>query len=119
METEQIQNLNQELRNFTGTTQYFKHFTGLLYTDGVKYLAGKVGCYWLIDVIASYQHKLRNISFQLWEIKVNEDKTATITAREDTDTPILVRQDLTYTDFPLTEFNFYCIDGVLILPSEY
>ena len=118
METEQ-NSLIQELKNFTGTTQYFKHFTGLLFTDGVKYLADKVGCYWLIDVIASYQYKLKNISFQLWEIKVNSDKTAIVSIREDTNTPILIKQELIYTDFPLSEFKFYCIDGVLLLPSEY
>ncbi len=43
-----------ELAQFTGTEQYYKHLGGLVYTDGVKYLAEKAGSYWLLDIIASY-----------------------------------------------------------------
>ena len=51
----------QDLGNFTGTTQYFKYLGGLKLTDGVKFLADK-GCYWLLDIIASYQPKFNKIS---------------------------------------------------------
>lgn len=111
--------LKAELNHFTGTEHYYKNFTGLLYTDGVKFLAEAVGCYWLIDLVGSYQYKLKNIGFQLWELKVNKDKTAVVTMKEDTNTPILVKQELQYTDFPLNEIELYCIGGILILPSEY
>lgn len=113
------ENLRSELAGFTGTENYYKHFTGLLYTDGVKFLADKVGCHWLIDLIASYQYQLKEVGFQLWTLKVMSDRTAEVTAKEDTNTPILVSQKLEYTDFPLSEIELYCIDGVLILPSEY
>lgn len=111
--------LKAELAGFTGTENYYKHFTGMLFTDGVKFLADKAGAYWLIDIVASYQCKLKNIGFQLWTLKVNPDKTAIVTAKEDADMPILVTQEIQFTDFPLSEIELYCIDGVLILPSEY
>jgi len=111
--------LKAELKQFTGTEHYYKNFTGLRYTDGVKFLADKTGCYWLIDLVGSYQHKLKNVGFQLWELKVNKDKTAVVTIKEDDDKPILIKQELKYTDFSLNEIQLYCIGGVLILPSEY
>lgn len=45
-----------DLSPFTGTEHWYKHWLGgLLYTDGVKYVADQAGAYWLIDAIASYQ----------------------------------------------------------------
>lgn len=111
--------LKAELAGFTGTESYYRHFSGLLYTEGVKFLADKAGCHWLIDIVASYQYKLKNIGFQLWTLKVMPDRTAEVTAKEDTNTPILVSQKIEYTDFPLSEIKLYYIDGVLILLSEY
>jgi hypothetical protein len=45
------------LAQFTGTTQWYKHplYRGLLYTDGIQYLAENAGCYWLIDYVFSNQ----------------------------------------------------------------
>lgn len=102
-----------DLDNFTGTENYYKHFTGLLYTDGIRYLATEAKCYWLIDLIASYQPKLKNVPFQLWSVQVFEDKSAVITCKEDSGQPDLVRQQSHFTDFPLDSFECYCIDGVL------
>jgi hypothetical protein len=112
--------LQQELQNFTGTTQYHKStFDKLLLTDGIQYLREKGKCYWLIDIVESYQRKLKNIPFQLWTLEVNEDQTAVVICKEDTNTPVLVRQKIGYTDFPLDKIEFYCIDGVVLLKSEY
>ena len=40
--------LASELRQSCGTTDWYKHFTGFLYTDGVKYLADTLNCHWLL-----------------------------------------------------------------------
>lgn len=105
-----------ELRQFTGTEHYYKHWLGFNYTDGVKYVAEKANAYWLLDLIGSYHRKE---SFQVWKLTVNDDKTALIVMREDSDQPIIVRQKIPYTDFPLKKIEFFLIDSVLILPSEY
>ena len=60
-----------DLAQFIGTSQYYRHNLGLLYTDGVKYVADRGGAYWLIDAIASWQidprirndEMLQNIQF--------------------------------------------------------
>ena len=114
MQTQSL--LQADLDQFIGTTQYFRHFLGLKYTDGVKYMADQGRAYWLIDVIASYRRKER---FQVWELKVNPDKSCVVTMREDTGQPTKVRQEILHTDFPLESIKFYLIDGVLLLPSEY
>lgn len=104
-----------DLNMFTGTGKYFKHWLGIVYTDGVKYVAESAGAYWLIDLVASYRRKE---PFQVWELTVKNGK-ATATMREDSNEPILVCQEIAYTDFPLDYIKLYLIDGVLLLPSEY
>ena len=42
-----------------------------------------------------------------------------MTMRGDTGQPVKVRQEIPFTDFPLKEFPFYCIDNVMLLKSEY
>ena len=120
---EQIQiNLTNELRGFTGTEQYHKSTFGKLnLTDGINYLRLKTNCFWLIDIIESVQHLKKiidNKSFILWKIEV-KDKSFVVTARADTDTPILYKQEGFYTDFPLKELEFYQIEDVVLLKSEY
>ena len=97
----------------------YRNFTGLLYTDGIQYLAERAGSYWLIDLVGSHQPKLQDARFQVWKLEVKEDKSALVTMIEDDGEPIRVSQEIGFTDFPLHEFSFYCIDGVMLLKSEY
>jgi hypothetical protein len=99
---------------FSGSEYYYKHFTGLLYTDGVQYLAETFGAYWLIDAIASYARKE---PFQLWELAVHEN-SATLTCREDSGLRPVVTQEIEYTDFP-ENIKLYVSNNVLMLPREY
>jgi hypothetical protein len=131
-----VQKLQQSLKQFTGTNNYYKHLLGLRYTDGVQYLAEKAECYWLIDVIASHQTKKlladRMLSdFQVWFLVVGDSHEfikpkpnykAVITCWKDTpDVGIkpTVRQDIECANFPLSELKLYLCNGVLMLPSEY
>jgi len=119
--------LEDELAQFSESETYYRHFTGLLYTDGIKYLAERTGAYWLIDLVGSYQRQLTNVPFQLWQLKVHHDKSALITMVKDIGQPIKVTQRISYTDFPLRDFSFYCADTVInrrqhkvmMLKSEY
>lgn len=71
-----------DLNQFTGTAQYYKHWSKLLYTDGVQYLAEEGGAYWLIDAIASYQPTalkdpmLKDIQF--WKLKAEAHRGAVL-----------------------------------------
>ena len=112
--------LEEELRQFTSTQNYFKHFPRLLYTDGIQHLAERAGCYWLIDLVGSYQPRLLDTPVQIWEVAVNKDKSALVTIVEEEDgEPVKVSQTIPLTDFPLQNFSFYTIDGVMLLRSEY
>jgi len=116
---EKALNLEADLQQFIGTENYYQNLLGLKYTDGVKYLADKAGSHWLIDLIASYQPKLRDHRFQLWSIKKTGENSAEVYCQEDLGEPKLVRQEIEFTDFPLDKFKLYCVDDVLLLPSEY
>jgi len=111
-----------ELNTFTGTSQYYKAspLYNLNLTDGTKYLAEKTGCYWLIDIVGSYQGepKVKAEGFQVWKLKVNDDKSAVVTC-EDGNYNEIIRQDIPFTDFPLKEISVWVQNGVCFLPSEY
>lgn len=114
--------LNKDnLGYFTGSENFYKHrMSGLIYTDGIHYIAehgGTNGAYWLIDLIGSYQRQLKGEEFQLWTLKVN-DKKAVITCQSDSDMPNLVEQHIEYTDFDLKELKLYVENNCCCLPSE-
>ena len=105
-----------------GTEQYHKYspFPGYpVATDGVIALAEAGGCYWLLDIIGSYQTDERlDSAFQVWELKVNlGDCNAVVRGYNDTE--LIVTQEIPRTDFPLEELKLFLMDGVLLLPSEH
>jgi hypothetical protein len=113
--------LIHDLKQFTGTEQYYKNplFPDYVYTDGIKYLAEKAGAYWLIDYIFIYQSEL-DLScepFQVWKFKVVESKGKVIV--EDGNKKILKEYNLEFTDFPLPEIELWFTDRTLLLTSEY
>ena len=112
----------KDLDQFTGTSRYYRHrFAGqsILITDGVHYLADAAGAYWLLDAITTWQSVFNTVGFQVWELIKHSDDTALLTMMEDIGQPLLVRQKIVWTDFPLDKVKLYLIDGVLLLPSEY
>jgi len=118
--TDETQQILSELAQFTGTTQYHRSSFGRLrLTDGIHYLRERLDCYWLIDVVESYQPQFHNVPFQLWGINVKPDRSALVEMREDTGLEPLVRQEIPYTDFKLPQYEFYCVEGVVLLKSEY
>lgn len=120
VKTDEAQKILSELAQFTGTTRYYRSSFGrLLLTEGAHYLRERLNCYWLIDIVESYQPKLKEKPFQLWGITVNEDNSALVEMREDSGLEPLVRQAIPYTDFKLKQYEFFCIDGVVLLKSEY
>lgn len=88
----------EDLEQFIGTSQYFRHWTGLLYTDGISYLAEEGEAYWLLDSIGSYQRSpnVRNVELQFWELAVRENRSAVLNMRQDTGLPEIVRQKIPY-----------------------
>jgi hypothetical protein len=112
-----------DLSDFTGSEHYYSStFKALSLTDGVHFLRESGNCYWLIDIIESYQKQLKNEEFQVWKLEVRDDNSAVVIC-EDGNNNILISQSLEYTDFKeqtgLDEITLYCCNEVVLLPSEY
>jgi hypothetical protein len=123
MTTEEFQS---QLSAFYGSGDLYNRSTPILiyYTDGIKWLQENANCYWLTDLIASYQttaFKKAN-DRQFWKLIVT-DNSAVITC-DDGDGNISVTQAIEYTDFPLPSLSIWVEiqeEGriFIYLPSEY
>jgi hypothetical protein len=88
-------------------------------TDGVLAVAEAAGCFWLLDVIGSYQHSPKlDKAFQVWTLTVNLSEQSGVVCGYN-DTTLIITQKIPFTDFPLDEIKFYLMDGVMLLLSEY
>ncbi len=118
--------LKSQLAGFYGSENLYHRSTPILiyYTDGIKWLQENANCYWLTDLIASYQtteFKKAN-DRQFWKLVVT-DSSAVITC-DDGDGNVSVAQSIDYTDFPLTDLSIWVEiqeEGriFIYLPSEY
>jgi len=94
-------------------------------TAGVIQLAEAAGCYWLLDIISSYQSSRKlDKAFQVWTLEVYDDERAkkeecAAIVRGYNDTEPIIKQKIPFTDFPLEKLKLYLMDGVILLPSEY
>ena len=108
-----------DLEGFTGTSQYYRHWTGeTLYTDGIHFL-NQNGAAWLPDAVASYQRQrnVRELGIQFWHLEV-KNNSAILTCRKDTGIPPVVTQKIEFTDFPFS-MDIWVQNGTMLLPSEY
>jgi hypothetical protein len=109
---------NAQLGEFIGTDKYYRYTAGYLLTEGVKEMAERFKCYWLLDVIISYQPTLRNQPVQTWKIFKRKGNTATVQC-EDGNGVELKKQHIPFTDFEANSGTIWVIENVLLLPSEY
>ena len=113
---------SNKLGQFMGTGRYYRISRRHLLTDGTRYLAEQTDCFWLIDAIASH---LSEIGTAEWfvVIKPTVKRTSAVMVYEDGNGKELARQEIPYTDLPLTHIDLYaCWDSehwVIMLPSEY
>ena len=97
-----IMNSNDQLKEYTCTENYYRHLSGLLYTDGIKALCTQFECYWLLDLICSYQPGLQGEEFQVWSLGVNENESAIVICTDGND-QVLKMQKIHYTNFKAKE----------------
>ena len=136
--------IKSSLNQFTGSEQFHKFsvlFPRHVLSDGVKWLAENLDCYWLCDLVASYHGRCmkdpKNMlqGMQFWTLTVhppeerisrngNPKPMAKVICERDTG-DVAFKQKIPYTDFPLTSIKLYCApsgDGVhytIYLPSEH
>jgi hypothetical protein len=115
-----------DLEQFTGTEHYYKHaLSGAVYTDGVQYMAEKAGAYWLLDkILITTKHfedkkiKAKMVEFGVWTLHKNPDNSALLECGDGNGNS-LYKEEIEWTDFPMSKITLWSINGVLILPSEY
>ena len=113
-----MKNANDVLRDYNCTDGYYRFNFGLIATSGVKALADAFKAYWLLDVIASYQHQLKKEEFQAWRLKRFKDSSAIVSC-EDGNGRRLAMQEMPFTDFAAMEATIWVEGGVALLPSEH
>jgi hypothetical protein len=112
-----------DLAQFTGTEQWYRHALngGVHFTEGAKYVADRVGAYWLLDEIALtqlYDKRVKAEGFQVWKLNVNTDMTADLTCEDGSNNAVYFKK-IPFTDFPLEGITFWFTDNTILLPSEY
>ena len=122
MKHQDIDQLQSELEQFTGTTQYYRIDRKTLLTDWTHHLAERAGAYWLMILFSSHLLELdRNEWFTV--LKLDSAGATAKAIIEDGNDTVLASQEIEYTDFPFPSIELYgCWDGehwVLMLPSEY
>ena len=112
-----------ELRQFTGNEHWYRHGLNrnVLFTDGAKYVADAGGAYWLLDEIALAQRGEKAVAaeeFQVWTLRVNADRTATLTCEDGNDRKVFEKV-IPFTDFPTDEITLWFANNTIYLPSEH
>lgn len=115
-----MKNANNNFREYTGICTWYRHFSGLLYTEGVQAVAETYQAYWLIDLVFSHQLSpdVKAESFQKWVLKRNQDDAFVATC-DDGNGRIVTEQEIPFSDFSDDLLILYFTEGVLLLPSEY
>jgi len=119
-----------QLAHCTGSEHQYQHWmsNSFRYTEGMYCLAELAGAHWLIDLAFSHQlkAKVRREPFQLWSLRKLPDGSqnmAVAECRRDSNEKPLCQQFIPHTDFPFADlgdtFEWYLVDGVMLLKSEY
>lgn len=116
-----VEEIETTLSQFTGSDTVYRHWSDLVYTEGVRFIAESCEAYWLIEAIASYQHLFRRDpmlrEIQFWTLKKLDDGWELLCERDSGD--VAIRQKIEYSDFPLNQIKLYVCNHTILLPSEY
>ncbi len=115
-----MKDANNELAGFTGTENYYRHhLQNVYFTDGIFAAAEKYECFWLIDLIFSWQldDKVKAQPFQHWELKRIKNFKFVAMCSDGNDN-VVAQQYISFSDFTCDIFKLYFENNVLMLPSE-
>ena len=130
-----IEDFKNDLLRHTGSMEFYRFSLfnrNNVLTEGAKFMADSLQCYWLMDEIAIAQidptGKLLHggYNFQCWTLDVSEDQSAILSATDGNDKVIYSKK------FPLVDIPYELSDCVklwamdngiggitILLPSEY
>ena len=109
------------LHGFIGSEQFYRIYPNVIITEGVNFLCDQANCFWLIDCIYSYQtiKKVAVETFQVIDLTVDLANHTGLIVVTDGNEVELMRQELEFTDFPLSQIRLYYTDSTVLLPREY
>ena len=112
-----------ELAHFTGseTGRDTRLYETCFSPTARSTLPTPASAYWLLDEIAlaqRYKKKVAAEEFQVWTLKVKDDRTAKLTCDDGNGNAVYAKR-ITFTDFPLDEISLYFCNNTILLPSEY
>ena len=108
---------NEPLLQFNSSKSYHRYLFGMVITDAVMEFATTHQCFWLLDIVASYQYELNKNTFQVWTLKKHADASTWIVA-EDSNGKILMKQQIKRTNFEVTHATVLVDGKVIMLSSE-
>ena len=123
--------LNDEFLGFRGSENYYRHsnlFFKFFLTDGVKHITEKLGLFWFLDTVLSYQgeRSVKAINFQIWTLErliegENAGQWKVVLYLDKTPVITQIFGSVSLTDDyeeNFAVFKIYLADNVLFLPSE-
>ena len=109
--------LEENLCHFTGTEMYHRLTLGnMLATDGVAYFAENAEAYWLVTDVSAI---VPTLDSEFVGISIESSNNKATIVYDDGNGNILHKHKYDYTDLPEGVWEFYVIDNVMLLPSEY
>ena len=116
--TKQIDLSLKDLDQFYGTEQYYKEqIFSTKYTDGVAYLMVNGYSWFVTDVLAVVEHKIKGEEFLAIKLLVFDDNTAKLVITDGNE-KVLHEQKYDYTNAQ-KNLVLYCTNNVLMLAGEY
>jgi hypothetical protein len=107
----------------TETSEHHHYQSGIVLTDGGKYLAEAAECYWLIDLIGSLRPVILANRFAVALLNVDSEAKTGEFSLNDRKNRVLYEREIPFTDFPLGQAMLFCaLEGdevVVMLPWEY
>ncbi len=114
-----MQNANDELREHSGgSDNLYRYNFGLVITEGIRSLCESFSCWWLLDILASYEPALKNEEFKVWTLTKHGDNSATVKCTDGNDR-ILKTQNIAWTDFRADTCTIWIELGTALLPVEH
>lgn len=112
--------LKHELRQFTGTMNWYRHplNKNVTYTDGVRFFAEEAGAHWFLDILATQPEILEQAKeFAAITLTVADTK-GHLKVTDGNDKRVYQRK-IDFTDCPPGTYDFYFYNDVIMLTSEY
>lgn len=102
-----------------GSDSVYKHNFGVLITEGIKYLADKYECYWLLDLICIHSRDIKDTEeFQVWILKRVTGSYFKLSV-EDGNKNVIKVIDIPICLFEENEVHVWLENDVIHLPNEH